>query len=60
VDAKGGVQVESVFQIHTHLEAVLGNDALAKQLGAASFQVFSKNTGAVARTLKKMEDLHFV
>ena len=60
VDAKGALQVESVFQIHTHLEAVLGNDVLAKQMGAASFQVFSENTGAVARTLKTMEDLHFV
>ena len=60
VAAKGAVQVESASQIHTRLEEVLGNDGLAKQMGAASFQVFSENTGAVEHTLKKMEDLHLV
>ena len=60
VAAKGALQLESAFQIHNYLEEVLGNYGLAKQMGAASFQVFSENTGAVARTLKKMEDLGFV
>lgn len=60
IAAKGALAVESASQIHTHLKAVLGNEDLAEQMGAASFQVFSENTGAVARTLKKMEALHFV
>jgi 3-deoxy-D-manno-octulosonic-acid transferase len=57
--AKGAVQVDSV-SLHRYLEKLLGNDVLAKQMGTASFQVFLENSGAVARTLKKMEDLHFV
>lgn len=60
VAAKGAVQVASVSQIQTCLEEVLGNDAVSKQMGADSFQVFSENTGAVDRTLEKMEALHFV
>jgi 3-deoxy-D-manno-octulosonic-acid transferase len=57
---RGACRVETVFQIHSALQGILQDPVLAKQMGDAGYRVFSGNTGAVDRTLKKMEDLHFV
>ncbi len=59
-DEKGALVVETKSQIQAKLEGILEDPVLEKQMGAASYRVFSGNTGAVDRTLKKMEDLHFV
>ncbi len=60
VDEKGALRVETASQIQAVLEGVIENPVLAKQMGDACYRVFSKNAGAVAKTIKKMEDLHFV
>lgn len=59
-DEKGAIMVETAFQIQAKLEGILENPTLAEQMGGACYRVFSKNAGAVTRTLKKMEDLFFV
>ncbi|RLB94354.1 MAG: 3-deoxy-D-manno-octulosonic acid transferase [Deltaproteobacteria bacterium] len=57
---QGAHRVETISQIHSKLQGILQDPVLAKQMGDASYRVFSGNTGAVDRTLTKMEDLHFV
>ena len=60
VDAKGAVRVETSSQIQASLEEILGSSDLAGQMGAACYNVFSGNSGAVTRTIQKMEALSFV
>jgi 3-deoxy-D-manno-octulosonic-acid transferase len=60
VDEKGALRVETASQLQATLEGILGNPVLAEEMGGNSYRFFSKNAGAVARTIKKMEDLHLV
>ena len=60
VDGKGAHRVETASQIQAKLQRIFEDPVLAKQMGDAGYRVFFGNTGAVDRTLKRMEDLHFV
>lgn len=60
VKEKGACQLETGSEIQAQLERILTNPVLAAQMGEASYQVFTANSGAVDRILNKMEDLGFV
>lgn len=60
VEENGACRVETGFELEEKLEKILKNPSLAAQMGEASYRVFSGNSGAVARTIDKMEDLAFV
>ena len=60
VKENGAFRVETRSEIEEKLEKILKSPSLAAQMGEAGYRTFFGNSGAVARTIDKMEDLTFV
>ncbi|WP_299980335.1 3-deoxy-D-manno-octulosonic acid transferase [Desulfobacula sp.] len=60
MDHGGAKRVESEQELKKELEVILGNRQIQKHMGSRSFEVFSRNCGAVQRIIKNLETLHIV
>ena len=60
MDHGGAKRVESEQNLRKELENILGNKQVQDNMGTRSFEVFSRNYGAVKRIIKNMERFHIV
>ncbi|MCD4721706.1 MAG: 3-deoxy-D-manno-octulosonic acid transferase [Desulfobacula sp.] len=60
LDHGGGKKVESEQKLTKELKTILGSRQIQQHMGIRSFEVFSKNCGAVQRIIKNLEHLHIV
>jgi len=60
VDRGAAKRVASEQDLKRELEAILGNRQTRQHMGSRSFEVFSRNCGAVQRIIKNLETLHIV
>ena len=60
MDHGGGKRVESEQELRKELETILNNRQIQQHMGFRSFEVFSRNCGAVQRIIKNLEHLHIV
>ena len=60
MDHGGAKRVGSEQELKKELEAILGNRQTQQHMGSRSYEVFSRNFGAVQRIIKNLETLHIV
>ena len=60
LDKGGARMVESEQELTEELETILVNSQVQQYMGSQSYEVFSRNCGAVKRVIKNLESLHIV
>jgi 3-deoxy-D-manno-octulosonic-acid transferase len=56
----GAIRVESEIQLGKEIETILENRQIQQHMGSQNFEIFSRNSGAVQRTIESMKRLNIL
>ena len=56
----GAIEVKSEVQLTNELESILANRQIMQHMGRRNFEVFSRNSGAVQRIIRRMQQINIV
>jgi 3-deoxy-D-manno-octulosonic-acid transferase len=60
MESGGARRVESEIQLVKEIETILENNETGQYMGSRNFEIFSKNSGAVQRTIENMKSLNIL
>jgi len=60
MESGGARRVESETQLEKEIETILGNNKTGQYMGSRNFEIFSRNSGAVQRTIENMKSLNIL
>lgn len=60
MESGGARKVESEIQLEKEIETILENRQMQQHMGSQNFEIFSRNSGAVQRTIENMKSLNIL
>ncbi len=60
MESGGARRVESEIQLEKEIETILENNKTGQYMGSRNFEIFSRNSGAVQRTIENMKSLNIL
>jgi 3-deoxy-D-manno-octulosonic-acid transferase len=60
MESGGARRVESEIQLEKEIETILENNQIRQYMGSRNFEIFSKNSGALQRTIENMKRLNIL